>query len=164
MAWEKIVQRYHGLVWATVRSFRLQHADACDAVQMTWLKLVEKCDSVENPERLGGWLMTTARRECLHIADRINQMANSGEEVADFADPAVRIEDWVVDAADAHSVRALVGELPPRWRSLIYALYIDIPRSYSEISDILEIPIGSIGPTRTRALLQLRHLVEERGL
>src|ERR671917_1348166 len=66
-AWDEILRRYCKLVSTTVRSFRLQEADALDAVQMTWLRLAENAHRVQFPERLGGWLATTARRECLHL-------------------------------------------------------------------------------------------------
>jgi DNA-directed RNA polymerase specialized sigma24 family protein len=62
-AWEEVVRRYDKLVLATVRSFRLQDADALDAVQTTWLRLAENAHRVLWPERLGGWLVTTA---CWH--------------------------------------------------------------------------------------------------
>jgi DNA-directed RNA polymerase specialized sigma24 family protein len=66
-AWDEIFHRYGKLVSRTVRSFRLQEADALDAVQITWQRLIEHAHRVQFPERLGGWLATTARRECLHI-------------------------------------------------------------------------------------------------
>ncbi|MGH3636839.1 MAG: RNA polymerase sigma factor, partial [Mycobacterium sp.] len=66
-AWDEILCRYGKLVSGTVRSFRLQEADALDAMQMTWLRLAENAHRVQFPEQLGGWLATTARRECLHI-------------------------------------------------------------------------------------------------
>jgi Sigma-70 region 2 len=66
-AWEEIVRQYGGLVSATVRSCRLQGTDALDAAQMTWLRLTENAHRVQFPERLGAWLATTARRECLRI-------------------------------------------------------------------------------------------------
>src|SRR5918998_1214990 len=66
-AWDEILHRYGKLVSTTVRSFRLQEADARDAIQMTWLRLAENTDRVQYSQRLGGWLTTTARRECLQI-------------------------------------------------------------------------------------------------
>ncbi|MGH3899181.1 MAG: RNA polymerase sigma factor, partial [Pseudonocardiaceae bacterium] len=66
-AWEEIVRRYGKLVSTTVRSCRLQEADALDAMQTTWLRLAENAHQVQFPEKLGGWLATTARRECLRI-------------------------------------------------------------------------------------------------
>ncbi len=59
--------RYGGMVRGVVASFRLQEADAADAVQMTWLRAFERLDSVRNPDRLGGWLATIANRECLAL-------------------------------------------------------------------------------------------------
>ena len=63
-AWAAIVDRFSGLVWSTARSHRLSNADAADVVQLTWLRLVEHLDRINDPERLGAWLATTARREC----------------------------------------------------------------------------------------------------
>jgi len=66
-AWDEIMHRYGELVTSTVRSFRLQEADALDAMQMTWLRLAEHVDRIQYPELLGGWLTTTARLACLRI-------------------------------------------------------------------------------------------------
>ncbi len=68
--WEELVRRYNRLVRSTVASFRLQGADAEDAVQNTWLRVVERMDTIRDPERLGGWLATTASRECLALIRR----------------------------------------------------------------------------------------------
>ena len=53
-AWEEILLRHGKRVFATVRSFRLQEADALDAVQMTWLRLTEHAHQIRDPEQLGG--------------------------------------------------------------------------------------------------------------
>ena len=69
----EIVRRYGDLVFATVRSFRLKEADVLGVVQMTWFRLVENSHRIQRPEQLGGWLATTARRECLHVLRRQTQ-------------------------------------------------------------------------------------------
>src|SRR5688500_16364378 len=66
-AWDALVTRYGGVVWAIARAHRLGDADAADASQATWLKLLEHVDDVKDPAALGGWLATTARRECLRV-------------------------------------------------------------------------------------------------
>ncbi len=53
-AWKEIFRRYGKLVSATVRAFRLQEADALDAIQMTWLRLAENAHRIQYPEQLGG--------------------------------------------------------------------------------------------------------------
>src|SRR4051812_31229099 len=65
VAWDELVDRYNGLVWSVARSHRLSSVDASDVVQTTWLRLVEYLGRLQDPERVGAWLATTARRESL---------------------------------------------------------------------------------------------------
>jgi RNA polymerase sigma factor (sigma-70 family) len=165
LAWEEILHRYSGLVWARARSCRLQDADVVDAVQMTWLRLAENCDRIEHPDRLGGWLTTTAYRECLRILRPTRQTAEPVDDLADtLPDPAAGPERTVLDAETAAAVRGLVAELPPRSRTIIQAMFTGETRPYAEISRRTGIPIGSLGPTRARALHQLRRKLTEHGL
>ncbi|MGH3940828.1 MAG: RNA polymerase sigma factor [Pseudonocardiaceae bacterium] len=163
-AWEEILRRYGNLVRARVRTFRLQEADALDAVQMTWLRLAENWHQVQFPERLAGWLSTTARRECMHILRQPKYTVDLTEPAKDVADPSVDIEQHVIDAETAQMLRDLVAELPPRRRTLLRALFSEDPEPYTEVARIAGIPPGSIGPTRGRALRQLRWMAHQRGL
>ena len=42
-----------------------RRADAEDAAQTVWLRLVDQLDRLRDPDALPGWLATTTRRECL---------------------------------------------------------------------------------------------------
>jgi RNA polymerase sigma factor (sigma-70 family) len=164
-AWEEVVRRYGNLVSATVRSFRLQDADALDAVQMTWLRLAENAHQVLGSERLGGWLATTARRECLRILRRAKPTPDPIETVADtVADPSVGPEQRLIEADAARRLWKVVEELSPRHRTLLQALFTDPPPRYAEVARVAGVPPGAIGPTRARALQQLRDRLDEHGL
>lgn len=164
-AWEEIVRRYGKLVSATVRSFRLQEADALDAAQMTWLRLAENTHRVQFPERLGGWLATTARRECLHILRQKNPTARFIDVAPEtVADPAVEPEQRVIDADITRRLWKLVDELSPRQRTVLHTLFTNNPRTYTEVARAAGIPPGGIGPTRARALQQLRRRANEHEL
>jgi RNA polymerase sigma factor (sigma-70 family) len=161
-AWDEIIRRYVKLVSTTVRSFRLQEADALDAIQMTWLRLAENAHRVQSPERLGGWLATTARHECL----RILRQAKHGPHLTDVSpetvtDPSASPEQRAIDTHTTRTLRKLIDELPPRQRTLIRMLFTDDPLSYATIASIAEIPLGGIGPTRARTLRQLRAKLNE---
>jgi RNA polymerase sigma factor (sigma-70 family) len=165
-AWEEIVRRYGKLVSTTVRAFRLQPADALDAVQMTWLRLAENALRVKFPERLGGWLVTTARRECLHILRQAKPVSSLIDDVTPetVPDPSVDSEQHVIETDTAQTLRKLIAELPPRRRTLLRTLFADSPRSYAEVvASDAGIPPGGIGPTRARALRQLRDKLNELG-
>ena len=62
--------RFSGMIAATGRRYRLSPADVCELQQTTWLRLVENLHRIEQPERIGGWLATTARRESLRLLQR----------------------------------------------------------------------------------------------
>ncbi len=165
MAWEEILCRYGTLVSATVRSFRLQDADALDAMQMTWLRLAENAHRVQWSERLAGWLTTTARRECLRILRQAKRAAVPVDTMVELvADPSAGPEQSLVDVDEARTLWKLVEELSPRQRALLRALFTDHPRPYTEIARAVGIPTGAIGPTRARALRQLRRRLDDHGL
>ena len=156
-AWDELLRRYGKLVSATVRSFRLQEADALDATQTTWLRLAENAERVQYPERLGGWLATTARRECLRILRQANLAPNCTDVAPEtISDPSPSPEKHAIDANTTRTLRKLIDELPPRRRTVIRMLFTDNPCSYDKVARIAGIPLGGIGPTRARALRQLR--------
>jgi RNA polymerase sigma factor (sigma-70 family) len=163
VAWNAIVRRYGRLVFATVRSFRLQDADALDAVQTTWLRLAEHVHQIKDPDRLTGWLVTTARRECLHILYQA-KFAHFDAEAGTVADPSVGPEQRIIDAEITEILWNFVSELSPRRQTVLRALFTHHPHPYTEVARITGIPPGGIGPTRARALTQLRNRLEQHGL
>lgn len=164
-AWKEIVCRYGTRVSATVRTFRLQDADALDAVQTTWLRLAEHAHQIRHPERLDAWLATTARNACLHILRQAKSSPYLGDTAPEaVADSSTGPEQRVISADTTRRLWNLVNELPPRRRTLLRALFTDHSRPYSDVVRIAGIPLGGIGPTRARALKQLRNKLEQHGL
>jgi RNA polymerase sigma factor (sigma-70 family) len=157
-AWNSLVERYSGLVWNVARGHRLGNADACDVAQTVWLRLVESLPQLREPAAVGGWLATTARNESLRLLRR------SGREVVEDdlgldarpADEAYSPEA-VVEARERRDlVRRALEVLPLRCQTLLRALAYSADYSYADISVALDMPIGSIGPTRGRCLDRLR--------
>ncbi len=164
-AWDEIMLRYGKLVSATVRSFRLQDADARDAIQMTWLRLMTHWHQVRDPDRLSAWLATTARRECLSILRQSKRVTyHAMETLSTAVDPSVDPEQRFLATETVLALRGLVAQLPLRRRTLLWALFSNSSQPYAEIARTTGIPVGSMGPTRARALQQLRTLLDERGL
>jgi RNA polymerase sigma factor (sigma-70 family) len=165
-AWNALVARYTNLLWSVARAHRLGDADAGDVVQTTWLRLVEHLGRIEDPERLPGWLATTARRECLRILGRAGREVLGGIDdaaldVVDEHAPALDTR-LLTDERDAALWRCFEG-LSERCQRLLRVLMAAEPPAYAEVSEALDMPIGSIGPTRMRCLDQLRQLTREAG-
>jgi RNA polymerase sigma factor (sigma-70 family) len=162
-AWEELIRRYGRLVRSTVASFRLQEADAEDAVQNTWLRLMERMDTIRDPRCLGGWLATTASRECLALIRRGHRETPDDAAAEQLVAVDAGPETAVVGGAARSAVNAALDELARDRQLLIRALFYEHDCSYAEVSRVTGMPQGSIGPTRRRALRELRDVLEQRG-
>jgi len=157
-AWEKLTDRYTGLLWSLGRGMRLSHTDTADAIQTTWLRLVEHLDNLRNPEGIGSWLVTTMRRECLG-AMRRSARTTTADGLDDIPAAGDELDEALLrDERDAALWRAFAG-LSPRCQALLRVLMSDPAPTYTEVSAALDMPVGSIGPTRQRCLGLLRDSV-----
>lgn len=156
IAWVALFNRFSTAIQAVARSCRLNSYDADDVVQTTWLRLIESADRIRNPQALGAWLAITARRECLRLI-RISgrERAMDPTELPDNAVTPSVIAPLLDRERDA-VLRRAIQSLPPHQRVLLQVLTGDPPPDYQQISAALRIPIGSIGPTRGRALEAMR--------
>jgi len=163
-AWRCLVTRFERRLRDVVRSYRLSPADVDDVLQTTWLRLFTHLAQIRDPAALGGWLATTARRECLRILQ-----APMREQLTDDPELGEQREqdgpETVLLAAERHAVlnRAL-ATLPERHRRLMTMLASDAAPDYRHISRTLAMPIGSIGPIRARSIARLLRHPELHGI
>ncbi|MGD0747286.1 MAG: sigma-70 family RNA polymerase sigma factor [Acidimicrobiales bacterium] len=160
-AWETLIERFGGLVIAIARRCRLSDADVAEVSQTTWLRLVENLDRIEQPERLGGWLATTSRRESLRIATRRAVVSPSEAVYLMVDDEADPLDAALLREEQARAIRLAAERLSPHCRRLLGVLMSDDDLPYKAIAEQLNMPIGSIGPTRGRCLEHLRQILAE---
>jgi RNA polymerase sigma factor (sigma-70 family) len=159
-AWEGLVDKYGRLIWSITRDFKLVESDAADVFQTTWMRLIEHIDRLQQPHRVGAWLATTTRNECLRTIAARRRIVLVGEEdwlevIADYEEPA---DEALLAVERAQTVREALKLLPYRWQRLMELLMAEQP--YAVIADHLCLPVGSIGPTRGRCLDRLRVLLD----
>jgi RNA polymerase sigma factor (sigma-70 family) len=159
-AWEWLVDQYGAVLrWVCVRH-GLGRSDTEDAMQTTWLACVEHLHTLRDPVCLPAWLLTTCRRACLRqlrlrnrfvLEDSTDVMSTIAAIAAPDADPVYVVAR---DDSAAHLVAAL-DELPGRQRDVLLALLDTAGTDYEQASRRLGMPVGSLGPTRRRALARL---------
>jgi len=164
-AWCELVARFGGMIASVGHRYGLSPADVCELQQTTWLRLVENLHRIEQPERVGGWLATTARRESLQMLRRAAKYTAGADQML------ANLPDWSALDADERPgddvQRALLvawARLKPRCRELLGLLLSEDETGYRALATVLRMPIGSIGPTRARCLQHLRRLVGEEGV
>ena len=165
-SWNALVDRFLPLVNSVIAKFRLSAADGDDVNQAVWLRLVEHLGDLREPRALPGWLATTTRNEALRVIRQRGRATPVDPQgyVLDRVGEQPELDEDLIRDERFQAFRAALLELPAGRRELLELLLTDPPISYDEISAKLGIPKGSIGPTRARALEQLRNTRAMRAL
>ena len=163
-AWNALVDQFAGLVWSIARAHRLSDADASDVSQTAWLRLVENLGRLRQPERVGSWIAATTRNECLRVLRLSGRQVPTGDEfeIVDEITPSPGAE-LLASERDAALWRAFEA-LSDRCRALLQVIVASPAPTYDELSAALDMPIGSLGPTRARCLERLRRHPEIAGI
>lgn len=157
---DDLVREMTPVLWHVVRAYRLDE-DVCeDVIQFTWLTLVRKADTVENPRAVSSWLIITARRQAWRVAARNRREDAVDDEVlAPILPTSHAAEHEAVQSDENHRLWAAVARLNERCQRLLRVIAFDDKPDYQHISDDLGMPVGSIGPTRRRCLEKLKSAI-----
>ncbi len=158
-AWNRLVDQFMPLVWSVTRTYRLTDRDAEDVSQTVWLRLVENLTDIREPRALPKWIITTAKNESLRLIKahrRTRPLDSLDDSTMAIGAGSCEAEANLLRAERQQALRDGLAELAPRQRELLLLLVADPPISYGEISRLLDMPVGSIGPTRARCLDRLR--------
>jgi RNA polymerase sigma factor (sigma-70 family) len=154
---DELVRLLSPVLWQVVRATGLDRDRAEDVVQTTWIALVDHVDSITSPQGISAWLCTSARREAWR-AGRLATRERPVEDellahgLPDHESP----EQKVLLDDEAELVRQCLGRLPERCQKLLRIVAAGPRPNYTDVAKTLEMPVGSIGPTRGRCLDKLR--------
>jgi RNA polymerase sigma factor (sigma-70 family) len=168
-AWEEITYKYQNLLYSIPRRAGLGRDLAGDVLQEVFTTLFLKLDHLEKPEFLKSWLVTTTRHKTIHLIER--ETRGRPRSISDDeTDPAFEIidkaplaDEVLIKLEREAQIQKAFDEMEGRCRRLLTMLYVDSEkRPYTEIAEELQMPVGSIGPTRARCMEKLLKLIPER--
>ena len=160
-AWRDLIDQYEPLLRWLARQHRLSAEDADDAVQFTWLRCLEHIDQLIHTDRLRAWLTTICRRESIRLATNgRREVPLNGSAVTRLADDKSRESDPCAETTrhdERDRLHRAIAALPQRQRAVLVELLGREGQSYLDLSHRVGLPVGSLGPTRQRALTRLRN-------
>ena len=150
--------------------------DAEDAVQDAYLKALHAFDSWSG-ENAASWLLKIVRNTCYTRLKKRSLQANvifidtvSGELERHATHTGKMLqnetpspESCMASAADRHAIRTAVEALPAELREVIVFREFE-GFSYKQISQIIDVPIGTVMSRLSRARGKLRHRLERKQL
>lgn len=153
-AWNVLVERLSPAIWGAARTCGLNRAEAEDVFGTVWLRLLDRHETIRDPQRLAGWLHSTARNEALAIVRMKSRVKD--EPFKERASEEGEVGERLEKQHDLDLLWEALSELDERCRDLL-RLISAVPKvPYKAISEHLDMAIGSIGPTRDRCLQKLR--------
>jgi RNA polymerase sigma factor (sigma-70 family) len=163
-ALDDLVRVMTPVLWHVVRAYRLPQDMAEDVIQTTWLALVRRRDAIEDALAVGGWLTTTARREAWRVRSTTARATPvEDDELAPRLPMARSAETAVVESDERRRLWTAVDGLPERCRRLLRVVAFENRPDYARLAVDLDMPVGSIGPTRGRCLAKLRVALMQAG-
>jgi RNA polymerase sigma factor (sigma-70 family) len=160
-AWKELVERYARLVYSIPYRWGFSSADADDVFQNVFTIVYRRLESLRDQNVLAAWLIRITKHECQRLRRR---SPNEIEPPESLTDSAASLDDDVEILERQHLIRAALKQLEPRCRELLTALFLESATpNYAELSARLDIPIGSIGPTRARCFKKLEDRLVEMG-
>lgn len=173
-AWDALVERLERLVWKSVNMMTYDREIRDDAFAATWLRLAERIHTIREPEKLPGWLATTACNEVRQIVRSRHRgdlsltesrtapagSSSTGDLLQTLVgDDGEHASDLVRDES-RREVRDAFARLDEPCRELLTVLVLaDPPIPYDEASELLGRPVGALGPSRRRCLDKMKGLL-----
>ncbi|HEY2784461.1 MAG TPA: RNA polymerase sigma factor [Fimbriiglobus sp.] len=146
-----LVERYQGDVFGLcVRMLRHAH-DAEDACQEVFLRVFRSLKRWDNARPFRPWVLGIAVNRC---RTRLSRLGNRPTLVEDLADAPAREPPRGDESEVAAAIRVAVDELRDDYKA-VFVLFHEQGRSYEEIAEAIDRPVGTIKTWlhRARALI-----------
>ncbi len=154
---DRLVEEYYQPLFRFALSLAKNESDAGDLVQQTFALWARKGHQLRDESKVKTWLFTTLRREFLGKVRKGKRF--SDDPPADGASQGAG-DLAQADAVDAATILEILRELPMKYREPLLLFYLR-GVSYAEISEILEIPIGTVMSRLSRGKSKLRQRLSE---
>jgi RNA polymerase sigma-70 factor (ECF subfamily) len=159
-AFREIVIRYNRIIYAAARSVLGGSDDLDDTVQDILIKIYRGLPGYKGKSLLSTWIYRIARNEALNKVGKRRAETVDIDQIYDLASKDESPETVYGRKLDAIRLEKCIGRLDRKYREIIELRYI-ADKSYSEISSILNLPIGTVKTNIHRARIMLRELLKE---
>lgn len=158
---ETLVSRHSNLVYQVCHTVLLNHADAEDAFQATFVVLVRKAKCLLHVKSLAAWLYKVSHR----IAVRANQSKRKRNPSSLDFDPAAEIDQFhnISKKEILSRVFDELAQLPSKYKDVLVECYLQ-GKSYREVADSSDSTETVIKGRVAQAKKTLRQRLLKRGI
>ena len=138
-----LVKRYHALVFSVVRGIMGQRDEVEDVVQEVFIKIYRNLASYRGDAKLSTWIYRIARNEAINALSRSRPDLETLDESSGQVSSEKNPEECLDRKRSKRFVEELLAPLDEQHRIAIELRYMG-EKSYTEIAEIMDIPIGTV--------------------
>ena len=167
-----LMERYEESLLRYIRRFSgVSKENAEDILQEVFIKVYRNLNDFDQDLSFSSWIYRIAHNETINQLKKINKektipLETDDEGVVsliDILENDVDIAKEVEKKDLQQKVQKILLMLSPAFREILILKFIE-DKSYEEISDILEKPIGTVGTLINRAKIQFKQIAEKNNL
>lgn len=160
-AYRELVRTYQERLYWHIRKIVLDHDDADDVLQETFIKIFRNIDSFQGNSSLFTWMYRIATNESItHINKKSRRNKISNEEYNELALENLESDVYFEGDAIQLKLQKAIATLPDRQRMVFNMRYFD-EMPYKEMSEILEVTVGGLKSTYHIASQKIRLFLED---
>jgi RNA polymerase sigma factor (sigma-70 family) len=154
---EEIVLQHYKPLYRFAFSLARTESDAGDLTQHAFYVWATKGHQLQDRSKVKTWLFTTLHRSFQESRRRQTRFPHHGlDEIA--LDNLPTTSPACPDILDSSQVLAALARVDEIYQAAVALFYLE-DRSYKEISEILQVPIGTVKSRMSRGITQLREIL-----
>lgn len=134
-----------------------EHA-AADVVQESFIKTYINLNGFDTKKKFGSYIYRVVHNEAINLIHKWKKEVSLYDDY-DF-ESGIDIEDEFVKKELKDRTHDCLGKMPVIYREAL-SLYFLEEKSYEEISDILRIPVGTVGTRINRAKILMKKICQQ---
>jgi RNA polymerase sigma-70 factor (ECF subfamily) len=142
-AFGKLIRRHHDLVFSVVRGIMGRRDDVEDVAQEVFIKIFKSLSGFRGEAKLATWIYRIARNEAINAVSRSRPTLETLDESRGDVSSARSPEEQLERKNAKHLLDEMLAALDENHRIAIELRYMG-GKSYVEIAEIMEIPMGTV--------------------
>ena len=164
-AWKELLSIITPRILSVCSKYRLSQEESLDVYGQVCFMLLDDLEKLRTPQKLLSYVGQMAKHRAVNYHRELNQTVSLDETIERKLGMKTEPEaqEKLERTERMAELMEAMSELPPRQFQVLKMLLLDIDEpSYIEIAKRLEIPISSVGPTRSRAITRLKAILEKK--
>ncbi|MDB2456388.1 RNA polymerase sigma factor [Flavobacteriaceae bacterium] len=161
IGFKTLIKEYQQPLYWHIRKIVLDHEDADDVLQNTYIKIFKNIKNFRGDSKLYSWMYRIATNESLtFIKQKSKKLGLSTNEYTEKQVNKLEADVYFEGDEIARKLQLAIAKLPEKQRLVFNLRYFD-ELKYDEISEILETSIGSLKASYHHAVKKIKNEIEK---